>query len=186
MCRCRCFAQRLDAARADRPESARSARALRRLDRTAQRARRRDARRAVGVGGNVLQKSSRRWYFSCVRSMALRSAPLRRALARRTCRCALRAAPARRALCRRCSRSPAFRRCASIIASCSVEGFARCTRSSASSRRTSVTSFSRSARLREQLRQRRERALGLVAHDDLLLAANRRHWSRGIAGSRLL
>ncbi len=64
--------------------------------------------------------------------------------------------------------SPMF----AIIASCSVVGSNRRMRSSASRRRTSVTSRSRSPGFSKQLGQRRNRLLGFVSNDDVLLAAD--------------
>ena len=140
---------------------------------------------AVGVGGSALQKSSSRWYFSCVRSivhsLALRAVRLPADLRglRRTG-----AATRRRGVDRQRLADVLDHR--ELLAStASYAARARRRAAAAPASRSSLAI----ARSRKQLRQRGERLLGLVAHDDLLLAADaapliRRHRGQQIARSR--
>ena len=168
-CRCRLLRDRLDA-RARPDQDRRDQAEPGRVDGAAQRALVAGMRDRGGRRRQRLQRSISRWYFSCARSMVFGS--------RSGCACwpACELALARPACGRRAraARSPAtrLRRCARASrAARSVASRAARARRPAAAPPASAGARGRRVRC-EQQRQRRDRLLGLVAHDDLLLAAH--------------
>ena len=122
---------------------------------------------------------------SCLASRRSRACARRGLAARGACAPSCAARMRRRRAARR--DVAASRRCRSSIARCSADGFARCTRSSASSRSTSVTQpLAVGRRRRSSCGSVASASLRLVADDDLLLAAHapplvRRHVGQQVA-----
>src|SRR5262245_37114328 len=105
---------------------------------------------AVRVGGNSLQRAIRRSYFSCLRSMA--SSPRRQAQAGRL----------------------SLQHRVNPLEHCTLPG-SRLHAEEALVREQALEERQQAraiGRIREQARQRRDRAVELVAHDDVLLAAD--------------